>query len=124
MSVPGYNHIVKYLENMLEYLPLDEKIIATYKNEKLIAFAHKRPINFDASEKNVEKELLDFYLEVRKILGIKDKCSMIRASRISKGITVNELAKKLDRTKQEVSRWENRVAPRDEIFQVIMMHLQ
>jgi len=119
-----YSELIKHLEIMLEYNAIDMPIIATYlSNGSLIGFSIKEPINFDKSEVNIQKGLLELYLEVRSLININQKYNIIKTLRISKRINTTELSKLIGKTKQEVSRWESGVVPGKDLFDVIISHL-
>lgn len=118
--------IIKQLELLIEYGHIYDMVYLIQKNDKLIGFeftTENEPTTIRSGEIAEHGTVLDLYVLAKSKLGINNYSAMIKAHRLNLGYTLQELADKIDKTKQELNRWESGVKPSQEIFDVIMMHL-
>jgi len=120
------NQLIKHLEILIEHGNLNNSIYIFKKGDQLKGFelaTKEEPITIDSTETAELRNVLEFYLEIKGMLGINKLSATIKAYRLNKGLTQMELAEKIGKTKQEINRWESGVKPSQEIFDIIMLHL-
>lgn len=117
---------LKQLEFIIENYDLNAEIFIFKDNENNITgwqLANKEFPDMMLENENAEiKHVLEYYLEVKALTGVNQHSAMIRALRLSKGLTQKELADILGVKRQQITKWENGVEPNQDIVEIMLEH--
>jgi DNA-binding transcriptional regulator YiaG len=120
--------IVKQLEFLMTQKDLDTELFIFKKGNQFMGFEFAenktKPITIAENEVLEKESIIALYLKVKKELGFKENQSKLKALRLSNHLTVQETADLLDKTRQEISRWENTYNPPNEIISILIEKLK
>lgn len=119
---------LKQLEFIIENYDLNAEIFIFKDTKNNITgwqLANKEFPDMILENENAEiKHVLEYYLEVKSLTGINQHSAMIRALRLSKGLTQKELADILGVKRQQITKWENGVEPNQDIVEIMLEHFK
>lgn len=121
-----YRMILNQLEILMPNFDLTQNLFLIKKDGELIGYelANKdEPITAKSNELVEYGSILELYLEVRDNLGFKQKSSMLRAIRIANNLTQTDVGNIVGKTRFEISRWENKFNPPQEIIDILINSL-
>lgn len=121
-----YNMIIKQLELLMSQNDLNTEVFIFKDNNKFVGFEFNKKnksVTSRLSEKIEAKSIIDLYLESKKKLGFQENQIMFKALRLSNNLTLQEVANMLNKTRQEVFRWENTYNPPNEIITTLKAHI-
>lgn len=124
LSQENIKVLVAHLEVLIENKNLMDEIFITFSNKTGnitgINFTNReKPLMYE-NEDYIKSPIIELYTNLRLLQGIKLKSSLLRAYRLNAHMSTVELAKAINVSKSEVSRWESTYEPKDLMFQEIM----
>lgn len=124
MQIELYQMIIQQLEILVQNFDLNTNLFIIKRNNILVGFElaenKDEPLTAKSNELVEYSTIIELYIDIRQKLGYKERSSMFRAIRLSKKLTQSDVASMLEKTKQEISRWENRYNPPQKIIDILI----